>query len=234
MSNLVADALSHPAAAAAGTVRVCTAIADRAPLDLKDMALRQILCSQVQALCSSPGLCIITQSVSNLDLIRDSSTGTFRPVVPRDLRRQVFEHLHEAAHPGRRATLHLISYRDVTAWAKTCLSCQRAKVHRHVQVPPQHIPVPTRHFSHIHVDLVGPLPASKGYTYLFTIIDRPSRWPEAIPITTTSTVDCENDLFQGWVSRFGVPESLHQTEGPSSPPPCGPHCAACSTSSTAR
>jgi hypothetical protein len=85
-----------------------------------------------------------------------------------------------------------------------CLGCQRAKVHRHVQVPLQHIPVPPRRFSHIHVDLVGSLPASKGFTYLFTIIDRTSHWPEAIPIAATSTVDCANALFQGWVSRFGV------------------------------
>jgi cleavage and polyadenylation specificity factor subunit 1 len=42
-SNVVADALSCPAAPAAGTARVCAAIADRSPLDLKDMALRQIL-----------------------------------------------------------------------------------------------------------------------------------------------------------------------------------------------
>jgi transposase InsO family protein len=132
--------------------------------------------------------------------------------VPRDLRRQVFEHLHRTAHPGRWATRHLISSRyvwkglsaDVTAWAKACLGCQRAKVHRHVQIPPQHIQVPTRRFSHIHLDLVGPLPASKDFTYLFTIIDRTSRWPEAIPIAATTTVDCENALFQEWVSRFGV------------------------------
>jgi hypothetical protein len=114
----------------------------------------------------------------------------FRPPVPRDLRQQVFEHLHRTTHPGRRATRHLISSRyvwkglstDVTAWAKACLGCQRAKVHRHVQVPLQHIPVPNCHFNHIHVDLVGPLPASKGFTYLFTIINRTSLWPEAIPI----------------------------------------------------
>jgi hypothetical protein len=113
----------------------------------------------------------------------DSSTGTFRPLVPRDLLRQVFKHLHGTAQPGRRATRRLISSRyvwkglstDVTAWVKACLGCQRAKVHCHVQVPTQHIPVPTRHFSHIHVDLVGPLPPSKGFTYLFTIIDRTSR-----------------------------------------------------------
>ncbi len=54
-SNVVADTLSRPAAATAGTARVCAAIANRAPLDLKDMALRQILCPQVQALRSSPG-----------------------------------------------------------------------------------------------------------------------------------------------------------------------------------
>ncbi len=85
-SNVVADALSCPAVTAAGTARVCAAITDKSPLDLKDTALRQILCPQVQALRSSPGLCIITQKVGDLDLIGDSSTGTFRPLVPRDLR----------------------------------------------------------------------------------------------------------------------------------------------------
>ncbi len=214
---MVAETLSRLAAATAGTAWVCVAIADRAPLDLKDMALRQILCPQVQALCSSPGLRIITQRVGDLDLIGD----TFRSLVPRDLWRQVFKHLHEAAHPGRRSTRNLNSSRyvwkglstDVTAWAKACFGCQQAKVHRHVQVPPQHFPVPTRRFSYIHVDLVGPLPASKGYTYLFTIIDGTSRWPETIPIAATSTLDCANALFQGWVSRFGVPAVITSDPG---------------------
>ncbi len=218
---MVADALSRPAAAATGVEWVYAAIADKSPLDLKDMALRQILCQQVQALRSSPGLRIITQKVGDLDLIGDSSTGTFRPLVPRDLRRQVFEHLHGAAHPGRRATPRLISSRyvwkglstDVTAWAKACLGSQRAKVHCHVQIPPQHIPVPSRRFSHIHVDLVGPLPGSKGFTYLFTIIDRTSRWPGSIPIAATTTVDCANALFQGWVSRFRVPAVITSDRG---------------------
>jgi hypothetical protein len=66
----------------AGVEWVCAAIADKSPLDLKDMALRQILCPQVQALRSSPGLRIITQKVGDLDLIGDSSTGTFRLLVP--------------------------------------------------------------------------------------------------------------------------------------------------------
>ncbi len=103
-TNVVADALSRPAAAAAGAEWVCAAVADKAPLDLKDMALRQILCPQVQTLRSSPGLRIITQKVGDLDLLGNSSTGTFRPLVPRDLRRQVFEHLDRAALAGGRPT----------------------------------------------------------------------------------------------------------------------------------
>ncbi len=85
MSNVVADALSRPAAAATGIALVCAVIANRLPLDLKDMALRQILCPQVQALRASPGLRIIIQKVGDLDLMGDSSTGTFRLLVPRDL-----------------------------------------------------------------------------------------------------------------------------------------------------
>jgi hypothetical protein len=131
MSNVVAVALSCPEVAAAGTARVCAAITARVPLDLKDMALRQILCPQVQALRSSPGLRIITQKVGNLDLIGDSSTDVYRPLVPRDLRQQVCEHLHGAAHPGRWTTRRLVSSRyvwkglsrDVTAWPKACLDC---------------------------------------------------------------------------------------------------------------
>jgi hypothetical protein len=63
------------------------------------------------------------------------------------------------------------------------------------------------------VDLVGTLLVSKGFTYLFTIIDRTSRWPEAIPIAATTTVDCANALFQGWVSRFGVPAVITSDRG---------------------
>ncbi len=122
-SNVVGDALSRPAAAAdTGFEWISAVIADKSPLDLKEMAIRQILCPQVQSLRSSPGLHIITQKVGDLDLISDSSTGTFRPLVPRDLRRQLFEHLHGAAHPGRWATHHFFSSRYVWKGLSTDVS----------------------------------------------------------------------------------------------------------------
>jgi hypothetical protein len=48
------------------------------------------------------------------------------------------------------------------------------------------VAVPAQRFSHIHVDLVGPLPASEGATYVFTVIDRNTRWFEALPLSDIS------------------------------------------------
>jgi hypothetical protein len=36
-----------------------------------------------------------------------------------------------------------------------------------VHLQAAHIPVPARRFAHIHVDLVGPLPRSAGFSYIF-------------------------------------------------------------------
>jgi transposase InsO family protein len=101
----------------------------------------------------------------------------------------------------------------VTLMAKACLYCQRGKVHKHVHPQPAEIPVPHRRFAHIHVDLVRPLPPLHGHTYLFTIIDRTSRWPEAIPLSSITVADSARALFTGWVSRFGVPATITSDRG---------------------
>jgi hypothetical protein len=48
-----------------------------------------------------------------------------------------------------------------------------------VHAPVQPIEVPVKRFSHVHIDIVGPLPAANGgYSHLFTVVDRSTRWPE--------------------------------------------------------
>ena len=159
---------------------------------------------------------------STESVLCDFTLGRPRPYVPASLRKKVFSTLHATGHPSIRTTKRLISDRfiwpglakDVTRWTRACMDCQASKVNRHTKATIDHIPNPKRRFSHIHVDLVGPLPVSNGFRYLFTVIDRGSRWPEAFPLVDCTTKECVQALLQGWISRFGVPEQVTSDRGP--------------------
>jgi hypothetical protein len=141
--------------------------------------------------------------------------------VPIQHREAVFQSLHSIHHPGVWATRCLIAAQfcwpqmaqAITLMVRACLYCQRGKVHKHVHLQPAEIPVPHHRFTHIHVDLVGPLPPSLCHTYLFTIIDRTSRLLEAIPLSSITATDCARALFAGWVFRFGVPATITSDRG---------------------
>ena len=47
--------------------------------------------------------------------------------------------------------------KDITHWCNECLSCQASKIQRHYRAPVEAIPVPPRRFTHVHVDIVGPI-----------------------------------------------------------------------------
>ena len=73
------------------------------------------------------------------------------------------------------------------------------------------ITVPFRRFA--HVDLVGPLPPSHGYTYFLTCIDRSTCWPEVIHRVWISAAEYASAMFHGWISRFGVPTIITSDRG---------------------
>ena len=192
------------------------------PVDLQELAAAQPSCPDCQRALSSPALRVITADIGGAQLLVDTSSGVFRPLVPAAFRRRIFTAVHSIAHPGVRATRRLISSRyiwpglarDVRSWCRDCQDCQRSKVTRQPTAAVQPIPVPIQRFSHIHVDLVGPLPASpSGYTHILTAVDRSTRWAEAFPLRATAAADCADALLQGWVARFGVPASLTSDRG---------------------
>lgn len=159
--------------------------------------------------------------VSPVPLLCDISTGVPRPVVPSEFRRPVFDALHSLSHPGVRATQRLVTSRyvwpgvnkDVRNWARGCVPCQRSKIQRHTVTPLSTFATPDARFKEVHIDLVGPLPPSQGYTYLVTCIDRFTRWPEAFPISTITAESVARAFVAGWVARFGTPATLTTDRG---------------------
>ena len=155
-------------------------------------------------------------------LLCDTSTGIPRPLVPAGMQLEVFDLVHGLSHPGTSATVRIMMSKfmwhgiakDVGAWARGCIGCQTAKVHRHSRAPLHKFERPTARFIHIHVDLVGPLPYSRGHTHLLTVIDRFTRWPEAIPLAQTDTASIGRAFALHWVARFGEPESITSDKGP--------------------
>ena len=103
--------------------------------------------------------------------------------------------------------------RDMRHWARSCMSCQRAKVKKHVKAPVDQLSMPTNRFECLHVDLVGPFPPSQGFTYLLTIVYRFTRWPEAIPVVDISAQTCAKAFLSYWVARFAVPATMISDRG---------------------
>jgi len=216
-SNVVADALSRP-------VDVVSAVQDSVhapPLSFKQMAVLQRACPDVEKLRASTSLHVEVHEVEGEKLWCDTSTGTPRPLVPREMQRAVFDQFHNRAHPGPRATRRIICSRfvwpsiakAVTAWARVCMRCQLAKTARHTHLLPASIDVPARRFAHLNVDIVGPLPTCQGMKYVLTVMDRSTRWPEVFPLSSITAAECAKTLVAGWVSRFGVPAVISSDRG---------------------
>jgi hypothetical protein len=137
------------------------------------------------------------------------------------MRTAIMSAIHNVAHPRVEATFRLVKAKfclpkmskDVRRFAQQCIDCQKSKISTHVHLAPAAIRVPQRRFEHIHVDLVGPLPASSGYSYLFTVVDQTTCWPEAVPLRGISAAECADALFAGWIQRFGVPAYITSDRG---------------------
>nr|VZI11626.1 unnamed protein product [Spirometra erinaceieuropaei] len=116
-------------------------------------------------------------------ILCDVSTLFYRPFAPASMRRAVFQTLHGFSHPGIRASQKLLAGRfvwtgmdkEVKAWARSCLNCQRNKVQRHNKSPLGTFHSPDTRFSYVYLDVVGSLPPSNGFTQLLTCVDRGTR-----------------------------------------------------------
>ena len=102
----------------------------------------------------------------------------------------------------------------MVAWCKECAAYNRPKVTRQPSTTVEKMEIPTARFSHVHVDIVGPLPPSReGYTHLLTMIDRSTRWPEAVLLWETTAEAVLDAFVATWVAHVGLPANLTSDRG---------------------
>jgi cleavage and polyadenylation specificity factor subunit 1 len=215
--NVVADALSR-----VDELEVpidCQALAAAQKQDQELRELRQGTNSLQLKLVQIPG--------TNTPITCDVSTTAARPFVTHQFRKAAFDVVHRLSHPGVKATVKLVSQRfvrpsvkaDCRRWARACLDCQRSKVSRHVSSPVGTFAPPSARFEHVHLDLIV-MPPCEGQRYCLTMVDRFSRWPEAVPIPDQEVPPVARAFFDSWICRFGVPLASPLTRAGSSSRSC--------------
>ena len=65
----------------------------------------------------------------------------------------------------------------------------------------------------VHIDIVGYLPSSHGFSYILTCVDEFKRWPEAIPIVDITAGTVARAFIGSWIARFGVPSTVSTDRG---------------------
>ena len=102
---------------------------------------------------------------------------------------------------------------DVAAFVQRCQDCSAVKPFKTIRPKLGFIGVPDKRFSSLQIDVVGPMPESRGMSYLLTVFDRTSRWVEAIPMEEASALSSCRAFLEGWVQRFGLPQTATSDNG---------------------
>uniref|UniRef100_A0A0G4I3X3 Integrase catalytic domain-containing protein n=1 Tax=Chromera velia CCMP2878 TaxID=1169474 RepID=A0A0G4I3X3_9ALVE len=103
--------------------------------------------------------------------------------------------------------------KDVRSWVYKCHPCQE----RRAQAPqrnPQTVPVPTRPFQKVGIDVKGPLPTSRrGNRFVLVITCALTRWPETFALPEVPTWVVAKILFEEIICRYGFIEELVSDRG---------------------
>ena len=141
--------------------------------------------------------------------------------LPKGRRLQVCKLAHDLCHQGYKKTkekIRLSFYWDsmnktVKEYVDSCVDCQRkARVLMKDRVPISVIPRDVVPFSHLYMDVIGPLFDKAEYNYCLCITDSCSRFPFAFPlraVTAKAVCECLIQVF----SLVGISSVITSDQG---------------------
>ena len=143
--------------------------------------------------------------------------------VPLKFRRKCLNMAHgRFGHQGRNKMIELLRpyfywpsmSRDCMLHIRECETCQKQDKATPKPSPMQIREASSVPFENISIDLVGPFPtAVGGFKYLLTAVDLATRWPEAIPLRTTTAKVITKSLMSIF-SQCGFPARITTDNGP--------------------
>jgi hypothetical protein len=151
-----------------------------------------------------------------------------RLYIPNDrkLRQDVVKSCHDAilaGHPGKNGTIELVSRYYwwlrmagfISAYVEGCDKCQRYRKDIHPKAIIQLQEVPEGPWQTIGVDLMGPLPVSRGKDAILNIVDHYTKQIHLFPVTTQLTADGVASIyFEQIFPLHGIPKKIISDRGP--------------------
>ena len=126
-------------------------------------------------------------------------------------------------HPGKNGTLELVSHYYwwlcmtdfIEKYVEGCDRCQCycKDLHPKAQIHPHDVPEGPWHL--IGVDLIGPLPMSRGKDMILNIVDHYTKQIHLIPVTSQITADRVASIYFNHVFPLhGIPQKIVSDRGP--------------------
>jgi len=165
--------------------------------------------------CDDPDLKPYFVRRSELSIDQDCLLWGRRVVIPRKLRSRLLAELHDA-HLGicrmkALARSHIwwpLMDAEIEQLAKNCTTCASYK-NIPAKAPLHSWKWPTRCLERVHIDY-----AEKNGQHYLVMIDAHSKWPEVIPMGTSTTTSKTIMIMRNWFAAYGLPETIVSDNGP--------------------
>jgi len=147
-------------------------------------------------------------------------------VIPEALKKRLLIHQHQwvlAGHPGSRKmynTLRRYVYWptmvvDVYKHVEQCPACAKNRLSERKHTTVMKLFTTDEPFSGLAMDLLGPLPTSKGGNkHVLVICDRFTKLTRAIPMREATALTVASASIDTCVAAYGIPDTVLTDNGP--------------------